>query len=313
MPAQSISPELLKKSVDTFLMADRNETRAAQLLRIPRSTLQSRIRMARLRDMIPEGQSQKDRPERVQIEVKNGVVLVGGDGHYWPGKPTTAHRAFVHFCREYRPAAVIYNGDAFDGSTISRHPSIGWENRPTVVDELEAVKERLGEIVAACPRSTKKVWTLGNHDMRYESRLAMVAPEYARIHGFHLKDHFQSWIPGWSCWINGDVVVKHRSKGGTHATHNNTVSAGLTMVTNHLHSGKVTPFTDYRGNRYGVDTGMLADPNGPQFVDYSEDNARNHRAGFAVLTFKDGQLLMPELVQVWSEKQVQFRGELVRV
>lgn len=30
---------------------------------------------------------------RVVVEVKNGVVLVGGDGHYWPGKASTAHRA----------------------------------------------------------------------------------------------------------------------------------------------------------------------------------------------------------------------------
>jgi hypothetical protein len=250
---------------------------------------------------------------RVEIEVRNGIVLVGGDGHYWPGKPSTAHRAFVKFCRDFRPAAVIYNGDAFDGATVSRHPSIGWENRPSVVEELEAVQTRLGEIVAACPRSTKKVWTLGNHDMRFETRLATVAPEYARINGFHLKDHFDHcWQPGWSCLINGNVMVKHRDRGGTHATHNNTLNAGLTMVTNHLHSGKVTPLSDYNGTRYGVDTGTLADPDGPQF-EYAEDKAKNHRSGFGVLTFLDGQLLQPELVYVWDDRRVQFRGELIRV
>lgn len=250
---------------------------------------------------------------RIQIEVKNGVVLVGGDGHYWPGKPSLAHRAFVRLCKDLSPAAVIMNGDAFDGATISRHPSIGWETRPSVIDELEVVQERLGEIEQATPRRSKLVWTLGNHDMRYETRLATVAPEYARVHGFHLKDHFPSWSPAWACWINGNVVVKHRFKGGTHAAHNNTQTAGLSIVTNHLHAGKVTPYTDYTGTRYGVDTGTLAEPNGPQFIHYSEDNPKNHRSGFAVLTFRDGKLMYPELVQAWDDKHVQFRGELIRV
>lgn len=250
---------------------------------------------------------------RARLDIKDGIVLVGGDGHYWPGKAPTAHRAFVKFARDLKPAAVIMNGDAFDGATISRHPSIGWEDRPSVIDELLAVQTRLGEVEQAAPRKAKLIWTLGNHDMRYETRLATVAPEFARVNGFHLKDHFPAWSPAWSCWINDRVVVKHRYKGGVHATHNNTASSGLSIVTNHLHSGKVTPYTDYTGDRYGVDTGTLADPNGPQFIHYSEDNPKNHRSGFAVLTFKDGKLLYPELVLVWDDKHVQFRGSLIKV
>jgi hypothetical protein len=48
---------------------------------------------------------------------------------------------------------------------------------------------------------------------------------------------------------------KHRMKGGIHAAHNNTLHAGTTMVTGHLHSVKVTPFSDYNGTRWDVDTG----------------------------------------------------------
>jgi hypothetical protein len=255
----------------------------------------------------------EDHPWRICLDIDDGVALVGGDGHYWPGPATTAHRAFVRFCKIKKPQVVVMNGDAFDGASISRHPPIGWENRPSVIDEIEAVQERLGEIEKAAFKA-RKIWTLGNHDGRFETRLATVAPEYARVHGFHLKDHFPNWEATWSCWINDDVVVKHRgSKGGVHATHNNTLAAGKTMVTNHLHSPKVTPFSDYNGTRYGVDTGCLADPNGPQFVDYSEDNPKNHRSGFAVLTFISGKLMQPELVLVWDEDHVQFRGELIKV
>ena len=251
---------------------------------------------------------------RVCLKIDNGIVLVGGDGHYWPGKASTAHRAFVKFAQDMKPKALIYNGDAFDGAAISRHPTIGWESQPSVVEELEAVQTRLGELEQATPRGCRMIWTLGNHDLRFETRLATVAPEFRKVKGFHLKDNFASWEPAWACWVNGEVVIKHRLRGGTHATHNNVVAAGKTMVTNHLHSLKVTPFSDYSPRpRWGVDCGTLADPNGPQFVHYSEDNPKNHRSGFAVLTFKNGQLLWPEVVHVFDENHVEFRGEVQRV
>lgn len=252
-----------------------------------------------------------EHPYRLKADIRDGVVLVGSDAHYWPGPATTAHRAFVHFCKLLKPKLVIMNGDALDGSTISRHPPIGWEDRPTLVDEVEACKERLGEIERAV--KCRKVWTLGNHDGRFETRLATVAPEYARLHGFHLKDNFPNWEPCWSLWINDGVVVKHRNKGGTHATHNNTLYSGKSMVTGHLHSLKVTPYSDYTGTRYGVDSGTLADPDGPQFKDYLEDGPTNWRSGFVVLTFTKGKLHIPEAVQVWGEREVEFRGKVVRV
>jgi hypothetical protein len=85
------------------------------------------------------------------------------------------------------------------------------------------------------------------------------------------------------------------------------------MVTGHLHSAKVTPCTDYNGTRYGVDTGCLADTYHPAFQGYCEDSPRDWRASFCVLTFVDGQLLMPELVLVWDQTHVQFRGEIIEV
>lgn len=255
----------------------------------------------------------KSHPHRIAIDIPDGVVVVGGDAHYWPGEPSVGHRAFVAFIKRLKPRVVIANGDMFDGARISRHPPIGWSHTPTVKDELETVQERLHEIALACPRGCRKVWPLGNHDARFETRIATVAPEYAEVAGTSLSEHFPIWEPCWPVFINDDVVVKHRFKGGIHATHNNTVWAGKTMVTGHLHSAKVTPFTDYNGTRYGVDAGCLADPAAAAFVDYTEDGPKNWRSGFCVLTFRDGVLLWPELVTVHSEDQVQFRGELVKV
>lgn len=249
----------------------------------------------------------------IKTEVKNGVVLIGSDAHIWPGDMTTAMRAFVKFCKDMKPKIAIMNGDVMDFPQVSRHPPIGWEGHPEIWQEIEAAQEQLHEIELATPRDCKLVWTLGNHDSRFETRLATVAPQYARLHGFHLKDYFGAWSACWRFDINDDVVVKHRHKGGIHATHNSTIWAGKTTVTGHLHSQKVSPFTDYNGTRYGVDTGCLAEPSAKAFVDYTEANPLNWRSGFGVLTFKDGKLLMPELVQVWDENHVQFRGEIIKV
>jgi hypothetical protein len=262
--------------------------------------------------ILPPSARSVSHPHRIELEVKDGVVLVGSDGHYWPGEPSTAHLAFVKLCKELKPVAVIMNGDAFDGASISRHPPIGWENNPTVKHEVETVQERLGEIETAAGHA-RKIWPLGNHDARFETRLATVAPEYSKITGVHLSDHFPLWEGCWSCWINNDVVIKHRIKGGVHATHNNTVAAGKTTVTGHLHSLKVTPYNDYNGLRWGIDTGTLANPYGPQFVDYTEDSPRNHRSGFVVLTFRDGKLQWPEVVYVIEDGLVGFRGQIINV
>lgn len=270
----------------------------------------------------PERQHAKpiqSHPPRIYMEVATGTVIVGSDAHYWPGPPTTAHRAFVKFIKEMKPRAVIMNGDAFDGAAVSRHPPIGWTNRPTVQQEIEAVQERLHEIELAAPRGCRTIWPIGNHDWRYENKIALLAPEYAGVEGMSLRHHFPNWEPCLACWINdsaphkGDaVVVTHEFKAGEHAPHNNAVRSGRSFVTGHLHSQKVDPITDYNGTRFGVDAGMLAEPYGAQFL-YAKDNPRPWRSGFCVLTFKDGRLLWPELVTVWDDSTVQFRGELRRV
>ena len=253
-------------------------------------------------------------PGRIEIDVPDGVVLVGSDGHYWPGPPSTAHRAFVKFCKTLKPRLTIMNGDVIDGATISRHPPIGWDKQPTLQEEIEVAQERLKEIRCALPRGTRTLWLLGNHDARLETRIASVLPELAKVYGCHLKDHFgEEWEPAWSAWINDDVVVKHRNRNGIHATHTGTLNAGKTLVTGHLHSLRVTPFTDYNPNtRFGVDCGTLADPWGPQFR-YLEDNPRSWRAGFVVLSFRGSRLLWPEVVHVWDQESVEFRGEIIHV
>jgi len=249
---------------------------------------------------------------RVNVTLKNGVIVVGSDCHYWPGIISTAHRAFVKIIKEIKPRMVVMNGDVFDGASISRHPVSGWGTTPTVKQELEACQDRLKEVEKAA-RGSALHWTWGNHDMRFNARLAaQVGDTWRGVEGMNLTDHFPRWKFSTSIMVNDNTMIKHRYHNGIHAVYNNTMKAGISIVTGHLHSLKVTPWSDYKGDRFGVDTGSLADVNGDQF-EYSEDNPKNHRSGFAVLTFVDGRLLPPELCQVWDDDHVVFRGELIKV
>jgi hypothetical protein len=168
-------------------------------------------------------------PGVIQLGIQNGHILVGSDSHYWPGIVSTSHRAFVQFLQdparfglEETPKVVVKNGDEADFPSISRHAPIAWESRPGLISELNNLKAMLGEIEKAAPKA-RRIWTLGNHDARFETRLATQVPEFAEVEGVHLKDHFQKWEPTWMALIDQHTVIKHRFKSGIHAPHNNTI------------------------------------------------------------------------------------------
>ena len=253
----------------------------------------------------------------IKLTVHNGQIIIINDQHFWPDYVPTMHRAFCYLARELKPAATIWNGDAFDGASISRFPSIGWENKPSVFGELQAVKDRAAEVMNASPNS-KRIWTAGNHDLRFESRLAANAAEYKHVQGIHLKDHIPEFLPAWYITVNGDTPshteIRHRERGGVHASYNNTLHSGITIVTGHDHIADIRPFSDRRGMRYGVRTGMGADSaRDQQFVNYLEGRTPSWQSAMCVLTYRDGMLLMPELALRIDEDRFQFRGEIIRV
>ncbi len=88
--------------------------------------------------------------------------------------------------------------------------------------------------------------------------------------------------------------------------HLQAVKAGAHYVHGHLHRLNVHSVATFSGFRYSVDTGSLADPDSEAF-DYAE-GAPAHCQGFAVLTFKGGKLLMPELCYV-QDQVAYFRGQ----
>ena len=252
--------------------------------------------------------------KQIDLGILDGTVIVFSDAHFIPAQRTTAFKGLLWAIEQFKPKAVICNGDAFDGASISRH-DVTDQPQTSVIQELKACQGALGEIeevAKAARHNVKLLFTWGNHDIRFGNRLAQHAPQFKDVVGFKLTDHITEWEFCWAVWATEQCIIKHRYKGGIHATHNNAVSSGVSICTGHLHSLKVTPFSDYNGVRYGVDTGTLAETDGPQFT-YAELNPSNHRSGFAVLNFFNGELLWPEIVAKHSEDHIQFRGDVIDV
>jgi hypothetical protein len=278
-----------------------------------RRRIERRHRISLVAPHHPEHYPQvSEHPGWVKLTIKNGMAVVGGDAHIWPGPMTTAMRAFLQFIKREKPTAVILNGDVVDLAAISRHARIGWSHEPMPADEIEAAQEQLHAIATAAGKA-RKIWPLGNHDARLETSIANRHPKLEKLQGTRLRDFFPLWEPCWACQINDDVVIRHKpNKGGVHSAYNSTIHAGTTVVHNHLHRQQVRGFSDYRGTRWGVDTGCLADPRAEAFLAYTEAAPLDWRSGFAVLTFRDGKLMQPELVSVFGD-EVHWRGQLIEV
>jgi len=238
-------------------------------------------------------------------------AIVFSDAHFWPGLRTPAYKYLLKLIDELKPDLVIDNGDSMDFASLSRHMANMWEDLPTTVEEYEACRDYLQEIEDTAKSANKRVAiyrNIGNHDMRLEARLANQLPELRGMPGTTIAELFPGWTHSMSVALNDAVIIKHRMRSAVHAAWLNTLHAGVSIVTGHTHRLTIRELDDYRGRRYGIETGTLADPYGPQFH-YMEDNVRNWQSGFIVLTV-DGDKIFPEKFEVQSDGSAFFRGEI---
>ena len=266
----------------------------------------------------------KEKPKKIEQtphNVRRGIdidkvkrVIVFSDAHFTE-TTTTAFKALLLMIKEFKPQVIVCNGDAFDGQVLSRFPSINYDQKPSVLDELNYCQQHLDQIVKARPAGCRLIWTLGNHDMRYEAWLVNKVPQYSGVDGFSLKYHFPEWETCWSFWIGEDTVVKHRYKGGRMAGYNNlTAAMNTNIITGHTHVLCASPITGYQGTWWGVQTGCLANPLSSTF-EYTEDSPKDWRSGFVMLSFDQGRMMMPELIMVSDEEngEFEFRGCINKV
>jgi PucR C-terminal helix-turn-helix domain len=320
-----LSSEEMAATLAAYAEAGCNAAKAAELLSIARSTVSNRLHLARQAGLvIPEkpplqAASPLLKPDLQGVAstaIQDGVLVVGSDAHFWPDLITPAYSGFLWALDKFRVDGDLrgccLNGDAMDCADLSRFPPLGWEEKPDTAAELGAVQHRSREIRDA--GGEIPYWlTWGNHDMRFDTKIAHLIPELQTIFGASLKDHLPDWSFSMLVSINdAQVVVKHRFRGGIHATYNNVLHSGTTIVTGHLHNANVRPHSNYIGTHWGVDCGTLAAPYGPQFR-YTELNPVNWRGAFAVLSWYNGRLLQPELAMALDEHHIDFRGRIHEV
>lgn len=294
------SPTLVSKALGMSLRGAQKRRKELEEKGVVLKTLDPRTKLDKFpRTFVPE-----DR-RVIKHDVKNGQIFVASDAHYWPNEETVAHKAFVKLISEMKPQTIVMNGDVFDGARISRHEPLMGTNPPTAKQEIEACVDRLHEIKNAS-KNARTFWTFGNHDVRLHRYIAMNAPELTDA--MNLFDYFPGWLTCWRLDIN-DLIIKHRWHNGIHANYNNTLKSGRSIVTGHLHKLMATPWADYNGRRWGIDSGTLSEPESEKFS-YTEMNPVPWASGFVVLTMIDGKLVTPEFCEV-LDGVAYFRGKPV--
>ncbi len=312
MATPKLDLSLAQQAVDAYLECNQSKTEAAALLGIPPQTFTHRLKTAKAYGLINDISG----PQKYQTQIPfnvlrvdlEGPVVFYSDAHFWPNIYSDAFWILLQVIKDLKPVAVFDGGDYFDGARISRHPRNGWEERPGVPEELGACKLAKGMIKdAAGEAELREVWS--NHATRFDSFLSARVPEYQGVPGFSLQEHFPDWQYASGFMINDGVIVCHDIYGGVHADYNNVLKSGVTTITGHTHHLRMRPYSDLRGTRYGIETGTLADPMGPQFA-YAGARTRDWQSGFVVGYF-DGPDHRFETVEVRNGKAL-FGGRIWR-
>ena len=57
--------------------------------------------------------------KQVELGMLDGCVIVFSDAHFIPGQRTTAFKGLLWAIEQFKPKAIVCNGDAFDGDRKS--------------------------------------------------------------------------------------------------------------------------------------------------------------------------------------------------
>lgn len=242
--------------------------------------------------------------------IMNGTAIAFGDCHWTTLKQpiSLAHEALLSVARRLTPDYLFCVGDALNMTTVSRHAPLMWSDlrQPKVVDEIACGQAHMRELREAAG-NPECYWIRGNHDDRFDKYLAAHAAAFDGMGAFTLADQFPDWRMTWRLDIGDNVSFVHRYHSGVHAAYNNAMKAGRTVISGDTHALQVRPLNKWGGRSWGVECGMLGDPNWPVF-NYRLGIEGQWQPGFVILNFRDGVLAPPEIVEV-LDGAAWFRGE----
>lgn len=311
MAQPSLSDEVLLDTLKIYALNNQNSVASAAMLGLPRATFINRLHRAQQKfpkmdfSTHPQVTAKWTFPAMKHIESPKSVWIIGSDFHLWDDQPTLIYKAFAKLARELKVTGIIANGDVLDGARVSRHGLPMGTKAPKIDKEIDAARK----LFSMLPRTKYRLWTMGNHDIRIDNYIAGQARELDEYIG-NLATRFPEWDIAYAFTLNDHTEVRHRFRGGIHGGYNNALHSGVNLITGHTHQLQVTAIRDRKGSRWGVETGTMADPKGPQF-EYTEGAPTRAQMGFAVITFDaDGHMLPPELCEIIRGRPV-FRGRYV--
>lgn len=236
------------------------------------------------------------------------TVAICSDIHAW-GRDPPAWRLFLQVVDDAKPDALILNGDVMDLPNASKFSATTMRDlrqRPQIEQEIAACQSRLSDLTAAAPKA-RRLWLLGNHCIRFERYVITHAPALAGTKGASLDDHFPGWQFAAAVFWNDTVAIKHTIRGSLHASYLNTLHAGLSTVTGHTHRLTVRAITDYRGVRFGCESGFIGAIDDDSGVwNYTDANPLNWQPGW-LMGELDGDYWGAEPVHVLGDR-ARWRG-----
>ena len=240
------------------------------------------------------------------------TIVIGSDKHCKPGHRPQALNAFIDLLSDVKPKFTVINGDWFDFPSIGRFHRIGWEERPSIKEELNAGIDDLKAIRDASPKS-KRIFTIGNHDLRYDGKLSNCLPEMEDVPGLSLEHQINvraklGYTICLSAVFNDCFIVKHRWHNGVHSSYNDVLKGGKNIATGHDHKLNIRPWSDYSGTRYGIKTGTLSDLWDECFT-YMENNPGDWQPGCVVVEVL-GNIIHPTACYMIYDKHHPKRGKI---
>lgn len=233
----------------------------------------------------------------IETKIDNGTVVIASDIHI-PFQDDRAVSAFIKYCKEKQPEAVVLNGDVLDMFMLSRFTK-GEGRNP--LEEMTMCQGFLDSLRKAVPNS-EIYYVIGNHENRLEKYVLTKAPELASL----IEDVFtiiktsDYKVRGCaSVTFNDNFVCKHGTllgnKSGLSAI-KEMENAYMSGATGHTH--RLCKYIARKSGRKFVwlETGCLCSLNPEYMVN------PNWQAGFAELKFKDGKLYHSKVIEIEKGK-----------